>query len=220
MISFFLCIIRYCPSFALQFNELILPFSLSNVLSRGGNLIANVTFENLNNATGCLENKALLFNPVSKSKSYDVSTSFENLSFDGAASDVVSKLSLCDAESNGVTNVLVSVDGSLLPQNSGSGVVVSNNPTLLANMKGCVDIPGACAKFCPMEKGACLRQITVAIVHHASRDLFLVSLFFPLRFFVRIVYFTKLLTFGQFLNWTADCDWRGKDIKCHRNFHT
>jgi hypothetical protein len=184
MISFLLTWNQVLSFVSLLFNELTHTpfFSLIHNFFRGGNLIANVTFENLNNATGCLESKALLFNPVSKTKSYDVSTSFENLLFDGATSDALSKLSLCDAESNGVTNVIVSVDSSLLPQNSGSGVVVSNNPTLLANMKGCVDIPGACAKFCPMEKGACVRQITVAIVHHATRDLFLVSLFFLCAF--------------------------------------
>lgn len=162
------------------------PSRFACFVFRGGNLISNVTFENLGNATGCLGNKALLFNPFSNTKNNDVTTSFENLSFDTAELDAANKFSLCDAENNGVSNVITSVDGSLLPENSGNGVIVSNNPTLLANMKNCVNIPGACAAFCPMEKGACVRQVSVSIVHHASDDLFLVRRVFLYFFFSRV----------------------------------
>jgi hypothetical protein len=143
-----------------------------------------------------LGNKALLFNPFSNTKNNDVTTSFENLSFDDTELNAANKFSLCDAESNGVSNVLTSVDSSLLPENSGDGVIVSNNPTLLANMKNCVNIPGACASFCPMEKGACVRQISVSIVHHTSDNLFLVSLCAFFSLLMPSHKFTDTSTFG------------------------
>jgi len=116
----------------------------------GGTTLTNIAFSGFAPDSGCNPaSTGLSMNVLAPViSSYSTSTTFSELTFDGLPPQPKNQVSLCATHFKNVMNVyMVDADGSLNPDGSGAGLIVSSDPSM-TNSGTCFVLQGSCAKYC------------------------------------------------------------------------
>lgn len=132
-----------------------------------GATLEDVTFSRFRDDLGCIGSAGIVIGDDAEDKTFSATTNFVRVGLAEDADENDNLISACAATNAVIHDVKINDDGSLNPDGTGPGYIVSDNAVMTSIAGICAPIEGTCLQYC---YGQCLRKVQIGLDTENTED--------------------------------------------------